>query len=134
MEFPRVGVATIVRKNGKVLLGKRKSSNESEEWGFPGGHLEFKESFFECARRECFEEARIKICNLRIAGFTNDIFEEQGKHYVTCFVVADWGGGDAIVAEPEAMDDWTWISWNELPKNLFLPVRNLIVQGYNPFE
>ena len=78
---PSVGVAVIVIKNGKVLLGKRKGSHGSGSWAFPGGHLEMNESIEACARREVFEETGISIHNIRYAAFTNDIFKEEQKHY-----------------------------------------------------
>jgi 8-oxo-dGTP diphosphatase len=52
---PAVGVAAIVTKNGKVLLGKRKGAHGEGSWAFPGGHLEFNESIEDCAKREVFE-------------------------------------------------------------------------------
>ena len=98
---PSVGVAVIVVKNGKVLLGKRKGSHGSGSWAFPGGHLEMNESIEECARREVFEETGISIHNIRYATFTNDIFKEEKKHYVTLFVVAEYNSGDLQVNEPQ---------------------------------
>ncbi len=41
---PHVGVAIIVVKGNRVLLGKRKNTHGSGTWQFPGGHLEFNES------------------------------------------------------------------------------------------
>jgi 8-oxo-dGTP diphosphatase len=38
---PYVGVAAIVVRDQKVLLGKRKNNHGSGSWQFPGGHLEF---------------------------------------------------------------------------------------------
>ena len=43
---PRVGIAAIVKKDNKVLLGKRKGSHGSGAWNFPGGHLEFFETLY----------------------------------------------------------------------------------------
>ena len=42
---PKVGIGVMVFKDGKVLMGKRKSSHGEGEWAWPGGHLEYMESF-----------------------------------------------------------------------------------------
>ena len=52
----QVGLGIIVVKDGKVLLGKRKSAHGKGTWCFPGGHLEFSESWEDCAKRETKEE------------------------------------------------------------------------------
>ena len=54
MDRPKVGVGVIVVKEGKVLLQRRRGAHGEGTWGFPGGHLEFKESWEECAKRETF--------------------------------------------------------------------------------
>ena len=48
---PKVGVGVMVLKDGKVLLTRRKGSHGAGEYSFPGGHLEYMESFEDCARR-----------------------------------------------------------------------------------
>jgi 8-oxo-dGTP diphosphatase len=128
---PSVGVAVIVIKNGKVLLGKRKGSHGSGSWAFPGGHLEMNESIEECARREVFEETGISIHNIRYATFTNDIFKEEQKHYVTLFVVAEYHGGDLQINEPDKCEKWDWFIWEKFPENLFLSLKNLLAQGFH---
>ena len=128
---PSVGVAVIVIKNGKVLLGKRKGSHGSGSWAFPGGHLEMNESIEECARREVFEETGISIHNILYATFTNDIFKEEQKHYVTLFVVAEYTGGELQVNEPDKCEKWDWFMWEEFPENLFLSLKNLLAQGFH---
>ena len=55
---PYIGVAVIVVREGRVLLGKRKNAHGAGTWQFPGGHLEYGESIEDCARRELFEENR----------------------------------------------------------------------------
>lgn len=130
---PSVGVAVIVEKNGKVLLGKRKGAHGSGSWAFPGGHLEMNESIEECARREVFEETGISIDHIRYATFTNDIFEAEQKHYVTLFVVADYRGGELQVREPDKCEKWDWFFWKEFPVNLFLSLKNLLAQGFAHF-
>ena len=130
---PKVGVAAIVRSAGKILLGKRIASHGTGCWSFPGGHLEFGESVEECARRETREEAGIELRNLVRAPYTNDIFEAEGKHYITLFVTADYASGSIETREPEKCSGWDWFDWDDLPSPLFLPIINLRHQGYHPF-
>jgi hypothetical protein len=42
---PRVGIGVMILKDGKVLLGTRKGSHGAGELAFPGGHLDYMESF-----------------------------------------------------------------------------------------
>ena len=129
MKRPAVGVAVVVIKNDRVLLGLRKSSHGSGLWSFPGGHLEFGESVEECAKREVFEETGLLVTNVRYGPFTNDFFRDEQKHYVTLFTLADYSGGVEEVREPEKNDCWSWYRWDELPQPLFLPIRNLLKLG-----
>lgn len=76
-ERPKVGVGVIVVKNGEILLGKRKGMHGKDSWCFPGGHLEYGESWKECAIREIKEETGIDISNLRFGAVTNDIFRKE---------------------------------------------------------
>ena len=125
---PLIGVAAIVIKDNKVLLGKRKNAHGAGTWAFPGGHLEYKESIEECAKREVFEETGIHIKNIRYGTFTNDIFRKDQKHYVTLFVISEYDEGDLELKEPEKCEKWDWFLWNELPEPKFLPLENLLKQ------
>lgn len=125
---PKVGVGVIVIKNNKVLLGKRKSAHGEGTWSFPGGHLEFQESWEDCARREVEEETNLKIKNIRFGAVTNDFFEN--KHYVTILMVTDYDSGDLKTMEPDKCEQWDWFSWDRFPEPLFIPIKNLLKQGF----
>lgn len=133
MERPKVGVGVIVKKDGKVLFGKRKGAHGEGTWSLPGGHLEFGETPEQCAIREVFEEAGIGISNAVRVAFTNDILEKEQKHYVTLYIASDYAGGDVRVMEPDKCEEWRWVDWDDLPRPLFIPIENLLRQGYSPF-
>ena len=133
-ERPLVGVGVIVRREDKVLLGKRINAHGEGTWQFPGGHLEYFENIFDCAKRETREEVGIEITNLQIATFTNDFFRKEQKHYVTLFVLSDYSQGKVRVCEPEKCEKWEWFSWSELPSSLFIPIQNLLEQNYSPYN
>ena len=152
---PRVGIAVFIlhptvpassptspplySKKYKFLLGKRLGSHGAGTWALPGGHLEFGESFEECAAREVLEETvlELDIDSVEYLTATNDVMpyetapskakEEgsvRGKHYVTIFMTArvkaaDWqaetmGMPEAELLEPEKCAGWEWVSWEEL--------------------
>jgi 8-oxo-dGTP diphosphatase len=131
---PKIGVGVIVINDGKILLGKRKNAHGEGSWSFPGGHLEFNEEVEDCAVREVKEETGISIRNIRIGTFTNDIFEKDGKHYVTLFVISDFASGKVKVMEPEKCERWEWFEWNKLPQPLFIPIQNLLKQRFDPLK
>ena len=133
MNHPKVGVGVVVVKDGKVLVGKRIGSHGAETWAFPGGHLEWNEKIEECAKRELTEETGITIKNIKPASFTNDIFKEEGKHYLTAFVICEYDSGEVEIKEPNKCLEWRWCSWDEIPTPRFLPLHHLIESGYNPF-
>ena len=134
--IPNVGLALIIRNNGKVLLQKRKGSHSSGTWAFPGGHLELWESVEGCALRELKEEAgdELIVKDIKTLHFTNDMFKEDRKHFITLFLVCDYVSGNPKIAEPEKCEGWEWHSWESLPKPLMLPIENMIQEGLNPFE
>jgi len=127
---PLVGVAVIVVKDNRVLLGKRKNAHGADTWAFPGGHLEFNESIEDCAAREVFEETGLSIKNLRYGPYTNDIFTAENKHYVTLFVIADHKSGTPQVKEPHKCEQWEWSEWPPGLTPQFLPIKNLLKQNF----
>lgn len=134
-QMPGVGLAVIVMKEGKVLLGKRKNAHGEGTWAFPGGHLEFCEKFEDCAKREVSEETGLDVdlIDKYPIRATNDIFTKEDKHYVTLFMRANYTGGKPRRIEPEKCEEWKWFGWQWVPSPLFTPVQNLIKQGYNLF-
>ena len=131
---PMVGVGVIIRKENKVLLGKRKNSHGDGTWSFPGGHLEFGESIENCGKREVEEETGLIVTKFKKLGFTNDVFSENNKHYITLFLITDWEQGEPELKEPDRCEEWKWVSWDNLPRPLFLPVENLLKENLNPFD
>lgn len=128
-----VGVAVIIVKDQKVLIGRRKGNHGFDRWGLPGGALEKGETVEEGARRETREETGIEIANVRRASYTEDFFGD-GQHWITIFMLADYASGEVKVMEPGKCELWEWVSWSELPRPLFLPMKHLVESGYNPFE
>ncbi len=124
----------MVWNGDRLLLGRRISSHSENSWQFPGGHLEFGETVEDCARREVAEEAGIRVRNIRSSGFTNDVFIDANKHYVTLFVSSEYESGEVRVMEPDKCEQWQWFRWDRLPEPLFLPIRNFLEQYPDLYE
>lgn len=128
MNIPRVGVGTLIYNlRNQILLGERIASHGKNNFGPPGGHLEFGESFEECAIREAKEETGLDIISPVFIGLTNDIFAEDDKHYISIFMKASYSETQQIInLEPQKIISWNWYSFDYLPSNLFLPLKQLI--------
>jgi 8-oxo-dGTP diphosphatase len=125
----KVGIGVMILKDGKVLLSKRKGSHGSGEYATPGGHLEYMESFSECAKRETEEECGIKIQNIKFLYVAN-LTKYAPKHYVHIELIAEWKSGIPKVLEPEKAESWDWYDLDNLPQPLFETER-LAVESYN---
>jgi 8-oxo-dGTP diphosphatase len=125
---PRVGVGVLIIKNSKLLLGQRKTNHGYNTWGPVGGYLEFGETFEQCAIREAKEETGLDIAKLSFLSATNNIFAEENKHTVSIFMKAECGANQVLEnREPEKVVCWDWFAFENLPSNLFLPLKNLLL-------
>lgn len=131
-KHPKVGVAAIVVKDGKVLVGKRQEEYGRGSWALPGGKLEFGETFEECVHRETREEARVEIDDISFARVINDFMSDKDKHYVTIYMRANYVSGDPHAADGE-FEEWRWVDWDKIPEPRFIPLENLLKAGYRPF-
>ena len=75
-------------------------------YALPGGHLDFGESFEQCAAREVKEETGLNVQDVRFLTATNTVFGDAGKHYVTIFMTAMVVANiDGSVPEPQVRLD-----------------------------
>ena len=128
---PQVGTAIIITKDDKVLLMKRKGPHGQGTWSTPGGHLDFGETPEQCAAREAKEEVGVEVVDIRFRAVTNDVFESEGKHYLTIWMDGKSIGEPTIAAEREVAEIG-WFAWDSLPQPLFLPLKNLVKENSYP--
>jgi len=125
---PKVGIGVMIFKDGKVLLGKRRGSHGEGEYAFPGGHLEYMESFEDCAKREVKEECGIYIKNIRFQ-FLANLTKYAPKHYAHIGLLADWDNGEPEVLETEKSESWDWYEINNLPYPIFETAK-IAIESY----
>jgi len=124
-KVPRVGIGVFVWKDGKFIMGQRKGAHGADSWSVPGGHLEFGESWETCAAREVLEETGMTVKNPKLFAVCNDIFEDEGKHYVTIWITTEWESGEPTIIEPDKFIELQWRSFADLPDPLFLSWNQL---------
>lgn len=122
---PVIGIGILVKKDDKYLLGKRVSEHGKNTWSVVGGHLEFGESFEDCAYRETLEESGVKIKNIKFLTVLNNIFKDENHHSITIFMTAEWKDGKPTITEPYKIIDLGWYDLSNHPEPLFFPVQQL---------
>ena len=130
MQIPKVGVGVLVVENGRILLGRRRGALGAGTWAAPGGKLEFGETVEACAKRELLEETSLQLEHHRFGPYTNDIFEDEGEHYVTVFIIALKVSGHVKLREPDKCEGWKWFEVSALPSPLYMPLQALRNQGF----
>lgn len=125
----RVGVGVMILKDGKVLMTKRKGSHGAGDYGFPGGHLEYMESFEDCAIRETKEECGLEIQNIRFLYCTN-VTKYAPKHYVHIGLIAEWKSGEPQTLEPDKAEAWEWYDLDALPNGPTFAFCKLAFDAY----
>ncbi len=122
-----IGVYILNEKN-ELMIGLRKSKHGNGTWSPPGGKLDFFESFEACAIRETKEECNLDLKkeDLQILGVTNDIHENEEKHFVTIHLFTRKFSGVLNANEPDKCEIWQWSSLDNLPENMFLSAQNFL--------
>ena len=118
----KTAVVAIVEKDGKILLGKKVSSNHflSGSWHIPGGKLHEGETEEEALKREMKEEAGIEI---RVERFLDEFFVPHSgttaRWYLCSYLKGNLRAGDdldnvkfvdknqaASICHPIAIENW----------------------------
>jgi len=120
-DTPKVGVCVILQKDdGTILVMRRKGSHRNGSWALPGGHMEVGEEFKDTCKREVMEELNIVVDDVFEYGFVNNIFEEEGLHYVTLYFEAQWDTKQIPeIMEPEKIAEIRWVNPENLPSPFF---------------
>ena len=129
---PQIGTGIIITRNNQVLLIKRKGPHGAGTWSTPGGHLEFGETPEQCAAREAREEVGMEVVEARFRALTNDVFEDEGRHYITIWMDCKTSSQEPFIAAEEEVAELGWFAWDALPSPLFLPLENLLQKNSYP--
>jgi NAD+ diphosphatase len=112
LHFPRIAPAVIVlvERDGRALLG-RSSRFPPGVYSTLAGFVEPGESLEECVHREIYEEAGVRVTNLRYFGSQPHPF----PHSLMVGFVADWHSGE-IRVDTEELEDARWFTPDDLPE------------------
>lgn len=123
-KFPQVGISSLVLKQKRVLLGKRKGSHGAATWATPGGYLQYGESVETCATRELLEETGLVATTLCCGPYISNLLSTH--HCITLFVFVPNFTGTLSCLEPNKCEGWHWFDWNDLPQPLFPPLKTFV--------
>lgn len=98
----------IVTCSGQVLLGKKEEVEDhpiSDEWHFPGGHIEEGEEPEKTVKREIEEETGLKVTVHQLVGATTGTWREEESPLRLIFHC------EAQHQDAEAADDLVDVKW-----------------------
>jgi 8-oxo-dGTP diphosphatase len=125
------GVALATR-NGKILLGKRLTS-ESGSWAFAGGKMENNgENLLMAVQREFYEETGLWIELNRFRYYRRvDHPSDDGRFYASyLFLVELAPEEEPRLMEPDKTEMWAWFEKDKLPSPLFSSNKNLLGESH----
>jgi 8-oxo-dGTP diphosphatase len=123
-ERPTVGVAVMVEKDGKVLMGRRKCPPGEGTWALPGGHVEFGEKLADAAIRETKEETGLDISGIEIISLSDDI--SYGRHFVSITFRAAAAKGQPILKVNKEFSEMGWFDLKNPPEPTFKALENVL--------
>lgn len=120
---PSVGVATVVIRDKKILLGRRKGTYRGL-WCIPCGHVEWDEDVCAAAARECLEETGLAVCVERVFAVLSNFHDPDRQTVGVWFLTSETGG------ELQAGDDLDEVAFfraKELP-DLAFPTDKTVIE------
>jgi 8-oxo-dGTP diphosphatase len=114
---PAPGVVVVVKKEGSILLGKRKGAYGEGKWGLPQGYIEFDEDFLNAAIREVKEETGLDIEIRSILNVASNHLTPS-LHTLAAILLADVVGGNLHADDDVEVLEWFSLS-GPLPEMAF---------------
>lgn len=104
--------SAVITHEGKVLLVRRRVTEGSLSWQFPGGEVEHDESAGQAAVREVREETGLIVAESKVLGARTHPNTGRAIVYVACRVV----GGKATIVDDDELDALSWVAGADLPE------------------
>jgi ADP-ribose pyrophosphatase YjhB (NUDIX family) len=115
-ENPKIVVGSVVAHTGRVLLCRRAIEPRQGFWTLPAGYLELGETIEEGARREAWEEARVRIVLEGILGVYS--ISRIGQVQILFRARFAAAGTPDFGAGPESLEvalfSWDRIPWDRI--------------------
>lgn len=135
MHQPRVGAGVLlVDERGRALLTLRRAAPEAGSWSILGGEVDFLETVKDCAIREAYEEAGVRIEIERLLCITDHLLPAEDQHWVSPSYLARIVEGEAYNREPNKSEEVRWFALDELPQKLTMTARNAILAYCGLFQ
>jgi 8-oxo-dGTP diphosphatase len=127
---PSPGVISIIKKDDRILLGKRAASSfAAGKWCIPGGFMEFEEDFLSTAAREVYEETGLTVELEAILNVVSNFLSPE-LHTLVIVMLAKVTGGNAVPGDD--IVELKWFSKNDaLPEMAFEADRHVIEKYWN---
>ena len=109
----------VIISEGKILLCKGKTT---DNYYFPGGHVEFNEDSAEALRREIKEETGAEITTTRFIGALENQFTQSGEEKHELNIVFEANLTSPEIKNLEDHIESAWISLEEYKETFILPV------------
>ncbi len=124
---PKVGVATLVERDGKVLLVRRAVAPAVGTWCLPSGFVEYDEDPVEAATRECLEETGLQVqitSLLHVGRYRND---PRGAGVIIFYQAYVVGGQ---LSPGDDADEACFFAPQEIPRDIAFPSNRKILSRW----
>ncbi len=110
---PKLAAATVVIRDGQVLLNQRDIQPGRGLWSFPSGYVDIGETVEDAAIREAREETGLAV---RIEGLVG-VYSDPDRPVVLVVYLGTITGGDLIIGHET--QDVRFFNFNDLPAPAF---------------
>jgi 8-oxo-dGTP diphosphatase len=118
VDFPGVGTGLAILRDGKLLLYRRTRPPEAGHWNIVGGKIDHLETSAVAAVREAEEESGLGIGAIQFLCISEQIFADEGHHWVSVIYQTSDFSGEPRVMEPEKLPEFGWFDLDDLPQPL----------------
>jgi ADP-ribose pyrophosphatase YjhB (NUDIX family) len=123
---PKVAVAVLVEKEGKVLLTRRIYEPDRGKWSLPAGFMDAFETPELAAERECLEETGLQV---RVTGLLDVLGGREHPNGADIFILyrAEIVGGKLDAGDDA--DQVGFFARDQLPPLAFITTRKVLGIG-----